>query len=156
MRSSRIYLPRARARRVNHVRPELDGLKPSSFPLVLEQVPACWAVGWQRPRFAPRFRFRSTLAPGAIQYGPFSARKRFAELNDCDQLCVHRVIPISSIKAVIPVRPTGEKTNCAQLAQFVLNGVKSEPADVHQFAHVTLLWRYREQRSKELGPHLRK
>jgi hypothetical protein len=77
---------------------KLDGLKPSSFSLSLEQMPAGWPVGWQRPGFAPRFRFWSTLAPGAIQCGSFGARKRFAELNDVDQLCVHRVIPVSSIK----------------------------------------------------------
>jgi hypothetical protein len=82
--------------------------------------------------------------------------KRFAELHDADQLWVHWVIPISSIKTVISVRPVSEQTNRAELAQFVLDGVKREPAHVHEFAHVTLLGRRTEEQSQEFGPYLRK
>ncbi len=82
------------------------------------------------------------------------ARKCFADLDDAKQLRIHYVIAISSIKTVIAVRPVGEETDCAELTQLVLNSVKSEPAHVPQFTHVTLFWRRGEEQSQQFGSHL--
>jgi hypothetical protein len=69
----------------------------------------------------------------------FCARKGFTELDDAKQLRIQRVIAISSIKAVITVRPTGDETNNAELTKLVLHSVKSEAAHAHELAHVALL-----------------
>ena len=59
-----------------------------------------------------------------------------------------RMITISSIKTMISVRPTGDETYRAELTEFILNGMKSETAQVHQLAHITLLHRRGEERAK--------
>lgn len=62
------------------------------------------------------------------------------------------MLGIRPIKTVITVRPTIDEAEGAQLAEFILNGVESKPAQVHQFADVTLLERRGEERTQEFGP----
>jgi len=75
-------------------------------------------------------------------------------LHDPNQLRVHCVSAVSSIKPVITVRPVGEQPNRAELAQFILNGVKSKPAQVFQFAHMMLPQRHGKEQSQQFGSHL--
>ena len=58
------------------------------------------------------------------------------------------MITISSIKTVISVRPVGDEAYRAELTEFILNRMKSETAQDHQFAYVTLLDRRAEERAK--------
>lgn len=88
--------------------------------------------------------------------GVFWPRKFCADCNDPAQWREERVRRIRSIKAVITVRPTIDETEGAELAEFILNGVESKTAQVHQFADVTLLERWGEERAQEFGPDSRK
>jgi hypothetical protein len=59
------------------------------------------------------------------------ARERVAQLDDSANVPIKRMFSVSLVKAMKTIRPGGDESERAELAQFVLDGVKGEVSFQH-------------------------
>ena len=59
---------------------------------------------------------------------------------------------VCDIKSMVAIRITAQEADGTELAQFVLNGRKPDPAASRQLADVLLVFGFAEQQSQDLGP----